>query len=80
MMKNNRHKDLYSKLKDLRINVKFLVRHSLSYKEEIGKLERTEKRLEMIRKREIYKKEITKTNQEIRETKLMIRECQRNFG
>jgi hypothetical protein len=79
-MKNNRHKDLYNKLKDLKVNVKFLVRHSLSYKEEIGKLERTENRLEMIRKREIYKKEITKTNQEIRETKLMIRECQRNFG
>ena len=80
-MKNIEHKALYNKLKNLRINVKFLVRHSLAFKEEIRKLERTEKRLEMINERKQYQKGIFQTNIEIRDTKLKIRECQRkNFG
>ena len=79
-MKNIKHRILVTKLKDLRVRVKFLVRHSLYYKEDIGNMEWTEKRLELVRTRQIYKKEIIKTNQEIRDTKLKIRECQRNFG
>ena len=79
-MKNKEHKDLYEKLVNLRVNVKFLVRHSLKFKSEIGKLERTEKRLEIIKERKVYQKEIFRTNQEIRDIKLKIRECQRNFG
>lgn len=80
-MKNQEHRDLYKKLVDLRVNIKFLVRHSLAFKEEINKLERTEKRLKMIKERRGYQKGISQTNQEIRDTKLKIRECQRrNFG
>ncbi len=45
-MKNQEHRDLYKKLVDLRVNIKFLVRHSLAFKEEINKLERTEKKAE----------------------------------
>jgi hypothetical protein len=80
-MKNQEHRDLYKKLVDLRVNIKFLVCHSLAFKEEINKLERTEKRLKMIKERRGYQKGISQTNQEIRDTKLKIRECQRrNFG
>ena len=79
-MKNKEHKALYSRLVDLRINIKHLVRHSLDLKTEINKLERTEERLRLIKKRQEYRIGIFQTNQEIRNTKLKIRECQKNFG
>lgn len=79
-MKNNRHKELYKGLQEMRKNLKLLVCQSISLKLGINQLGRTEERLAKIQRRKNYRREITKVNQEIRNLKLDIRECQRNFG
>ena len=79
-MKNIEHKILWENLVNLRVNVKFLVRHSVDLKNEILDMEYNEERLKKIKQRNVYRGEIEKTNREIRETKLKIRKCQREFG
>ena len=79
-MKNKEHKDLYKKLVDLRININLLVASSIILKRRINGMDRSESRLKEVMNRKVYKAMITKTGQEIRETKLKIRECQRSFG
>ena len=79
-MKNKQHTELVKKLVELRINISLLVSSSLTLKHKINKMEHGKDRLKVIKARKVYRHMITKTNDEIRETKLKIRECQRNFG
>ena len=80
-MKNKEHKKLWKTLQELKTCSRSLQHLTVELKSGISELEHTKKRLEMVKKRREYAEFLTNLNREIRNVKLMVRECQRrNFG
>ena len=79
-MKNIEHKRLWKTLKELKNCSRSLQHLTVELKSAISELEHTKKRLGLVRKRKEYADFLTNLNREIRDVKLMVRECQRNFG
>jgi len=80
-MKNKEHKRLWKTLQELKLCSRSLQYLIVKLKSSISELEHTEKRLGLVRKRKEYADFLTNLNREIRDVKLMVRECQRrNFG
>lgn len=79
-MKNKEHKKLWKTLQNLKSCSRSLQSLTIQLKSGISELEHTEKRLILIKKRKEYAVYITNLNREIRDVKLMIRECQKSFG
>ena len=80
VMKNKEHKKLWKTLRELRSCSRSLQQIQVSLKSNISKLEHTKKRLELVEKKKEYAEFLTNLNKEIRNVKLMIRECQKSFG
>lgn len=80
-MKNIEHKRLWKTLKELKNCSRSLQHLTIELKTDISELEHTEKRLGLVKKRKEYAGFLTSLNKEIRNVKLLVRECQRrNFG
>ena len=79
-MKNIEHKRLWKTLKELKNCSRSLQHLTVELKSGISELEHTEKRLGLVKKRKEYAEFLTHLNREIRNVKLMIRECQKSFG
>ena len=79
-MKNKEHKRLWKTLQELKSCSRSLQHLTVELKSSISELEHTKKRLGLVRKRKEYAEFLTNLNKEIRDVKLMVRECQRNFG
>ena len=79
-MKNIEHKRLWKTLKELKSCSRSLQYLIVELKSAISELEHTKKRLGLVKKRKEYADFLTNLNREIRDVKLLVRECQRNFG
>ncbi len=79
-MKNEEHKKLWKTLQELKSCSRSLQRLTVELKSSISELEHTKKRLRLVKKRKKYAYFLTYLNCEIRDVKLLVRECQRNFG
>ena len=79
-MKNKEHKKLWKTLQDLKSCSRSLQHLTVELKSSISELEHTKKRLGLVKKRKEYADFLTNLNCEIRNVKLTVRECQRNFG
>lgn len=79
-MKNKEHKKLWKTLQELKSCSRSLQHLTVELKSGISELEHTEERLELVKKRKEYAEFLTNLNKEIREVKLTVRECQKNFG
>jgi hypothetical protein len=79
-MKNKEHKKLWKTLRELKSCSRSLQQIQVSLKSNISELEHTEERLELVRRNKEYAEFLTFLNKEIRNVKLMIKECQKSFG
>ena len=79
-MKNKEHKKLWKTLQELKSCSRSLQHLTVELKSAISELEHTKKRLGLVKKRKEYAEFLTNLNREIRDVKLLVRECQRNFG